>query len=136
MARVLGLGSVVKCKFDGVTADTVGLVTSLTPPSRERQLIDGTALDSTLAVNEVGIEDFSEFTFVHFWDPNETENEKIDTKFGDKIEREWQIIYATTVAVTDAFNGKVSALGPEEVVADGLLGRQVTVQRTGAITRS
>ena len=137
-SKVIGLGSLVKCDFDddGNSHETVGLTRDLTPPGRAYNLVEAVALEDTLEVAELGIEERSEFTFTQFWKPGDTGHEKIDTLFNNKTEVEWQIVYPLASPITDEFLGKVSAIAPEQITPKGTISRAVTVQRTSAITRT
>jgi hypothetical protein len=128
-SKILGLGTVVKVADAAIT-----LLLSATPPKRSRVLIDGTALADTLATNELGIESHSEFVFTQFWEPNDTMHQSIDTLFENKTEAVFKTEY--TNGVSDSFSGKVSELAPQQIESGGLIQRQVTIQRTTAITRS
>jgi hypothetical protein len=133
----LALGSVVKVDHDAdATYTVVGNVTSVTPPGRKRVRVDQTALADTLKTYALGIEDFSEFTFAQYWDPGDTNHEIIDTLFGNNTDVNWQCLYGSAPIQTDQFSGKVSDMTPGELTTDGMIMRTVTVQRTGAITRS
>jgi len=136
-AKQLALGSLVKVDHDADTVyTTVGLTRTITPPGRSRVNVDGTVLADTLKTNEPGVEDFSEFSFMQLWHPNDTNHELIDTLFGAKTKVNWQVLYGATPVSTDQFAGYVSQLGNEALEIDGVISRVVTVQRTGAITRS
>jgi hypothetical protein len=127
----LGHGAVTTCNAVSVT-----LVTDATPPGKKRVLIDGSTLTEDLATYEAGIEDFSEYTFNHFWEPGDSVHEGIETLFGAKTEVAFTIAYNDTGVTTETFNGIVSDLEMATIVKDGLLSRKVTVQRTGAISRA
>jgi hypothetical protein len=132
-----GLGATVEVDIDGAGAgaySAVGMTRNIMPPGRTRAKIDGTVLTDVLSTNESGIEEHSEFKFLQLWDPNETEDEKIDTLFGNGNVADWKVTYPNTV--TDVFSGWVSEIAPETIEIAGLLGREVTVQRTTAITRT
>lgn len=136
MARTLGLGTAFAVDDDdsGATFTTISLVVSATPPPRRRVRIPGTALSDTLATEEMGIEDVSDYVFTHFYEPNETNGNLFTTLFGSKA----QVIFVITYASTDVeqFEGVVSAVEPQQIVSDQLLTRQVTIHRKGAISYS
>lgn len=130
-----GLGSKVYCDpAGGTTYVAQGLTRSLRPPPRTRAKIDRTALEDALATNEPGIEEHSEFAFMQLWDPNDSNHEIMDTLFGSKAEAAWKVEYSS--GVTDEFDGWVSDVSPETIEIAGMIGREVKVQRTSAITRS
>lgn len=132
----LGNGTVLKVDEDanGTGHTTITLVVDCTPPKRSRVRIDGTVLSDTLSTYELGMEDFSEFSFNHLWDPLDTQHVSFDTLFGSKAVVEYQIVYTSTEI--DKFTGYVSELAPSPVVKDGLLSRKVSVQRKSANTRT
>lgn len=135
-AKWIGLGTVFKVdeNDDAANHTAITLVMSGTPPPRTRVRIPAVALSDTLATDELGIEGVSDFVFTQFWEPGDTQHESIDTLFGSKAEVEWQIVY--TSGETDEWNGKVVDIVPQAIVHDGVYQRQVTVHRTGAITRT
>jgi hypothetical protein len=132
----LGNGTVLKVDEDGNGSGhtTITLVVDCVPPKRSRVRIDGTVLADTLSTYELGMEDFSEFSFNHLWDPLDSQHVSFDTLFDDKDVVEYQITYTSTEV--DEFTGYVSELAPASVVKDGLLSRKVTVQRKSATTRT
>jgi hypothetical protein len=136
-SKLLGLGTVVKVdeNDDGNSHTSVTLVMSATPPARERELIEGVALSDTLATREAGIETFSEFTFTQFWEPEDTQHASIDTLFDSKAKVEWQVVYSNT-STTDEFEGFVSRMAPQPIETNNFVMREVTIQRTSAITRT
>jgi hypothetical protein len=134
--KYLGLGTVLKVdeNDDGLLHTAITLAVDATPPARKRVRIDGTTLGDTLSTYELGMEDFSEFSFNHLWDPLDAQHVSFDTLFVAKTVVEYQIVY--TSGETDEFEGYVSALEPATITKDGLLSRKVTVQRKSDITRT
>ena len=134
MARVLGLGTLTKVDDDdsGSGYTTLSLDVEVTPPPRKRVRVDNTALDDTLSTDAAGIEDKSDYEFMHFYDPGATNDTICGTLFGAKTEVLWQITYAD--AGTETFNGIVMALEPQPIKHNENLMRKVTVHRTGSIT--
>lgn len=136
MARFLGLGTAFAVDDDdsGTVFTTITLVVNSTPPARERELVDGTALSDTLASYEAGIETFSSFTFMHYYEPNGTNDALMNTLFAAKTKVLFQITYTSTDV--EQFEGFVSHVGPSQIVTNELYKREITVQRTGAIAYS
>lgn len=124
----LGLGTVAKVDSTGIT-----LLTNLTPPARRRALIDGTSLGDDLATNELGIEEHSEFVLSQWWDPGDQDHEAIDTLFDSKESETFTIIY--TNGMKDTFTGKVSSIAPQSIELNGLVSREITIQRLSHIAR-
>lgn len=135
-SKHLGLGTVFKVDEDdnGSGHTTITLAIDGTPPARKRVRIDATGLTDTLSTYKMGMEDFSEFSFTHYWDPLDTQHVSLDTLFAAKTVVEWQIVY--TSGETDEFEGFVSELTPSPVTKDSLLTRKVVVQRKGNTTRT
>lgn len=135
--RQIGLGTLLKVdSTQGGTFVTVPLVDGVTPPPRSRARIDAKVLGDTLDVPLLGIEEVSEFSFMHHWHPGETEHEKADTLFGSKDEFDVQIVYPFATPVTDEFTVQCVELAPEQITPTGAIKRQVTLLRTTAITRT
>lgn len=136
--KQIGLGTLVKVDEDdgGSGFTTCTIVMDVTPPKRERELVDCTALDDTLATYSAGIEKHSEFTFTQYWHPTDTQHASIDTLFGSKAAVLWNIVYPFASAITESFEGFVSAVEPGTVKHNEHITRKVTIQRTGSISRS
>jgi hypothetical protein len=134
MARVLGLGTLVKVDDDdsGATYTTLVLMTDVTPPPRRRVRVDATALEDTLATDGAGIEDKSDFKFLHFYDPGATNDTIVATLFAAKTQVLWQILYADSG--TETFEGIVMEISPQTITGDKYLMREVTVHRVTAST--
>lgn len=141
-SKLLGLGTVVSVdENDGGSGfTTCTLVLSCTPPNRKRARIDGTSLSDTLATYEGGIEEHSEFSFTQFWEPEDTQHASLDTLFASASLTAgkvlWNIVYVASPGTTDSFEGWISDLEPQTITASGLVQRNVTIQRTSAITRT
>ena len=135
--KQLALGSLVKVDHnDDTVFTTVGLTRTITPPGRSRVNVDGTVLADTLQTNEPGIEAFSAFQFLQLWHPGDSNHTMLDTLFDNKTKVDWQVLYGSSPIRTMTFEGYVSDLGPEPLEVNGVIARQITVQRTGAITES
>ena len=135
-AHQLGLGTVVSVdENDGGTGFTAcTLVVDTKPPVRERELIDKTTLDGTLSTYSMGIEKHSEFSYTQYWEPGDTQHESVDTLFVSKNPVLWNIVYVD--GTTDSFECVVSKMDPGVIKVNEHLTRAVTMQRTGAITRT
>jgi len=136
--KQIGLGTLVKVDEDdsGSTFTTCTILMDTTPPKRERELVDQTALTDTLQTYAAGIEKHSEFSFTQYWHPTDTQHASIDTLFGAKTEVIWNIVYPFSSPITDSFEGFVSSLEPSTIKHNEVISRKVTIQRTSAITRS
>ena len=136
MARTLGLGTLLAVDDDdsGTVFTTVSLVTDMTPPPRTRMRVDGTALADTLAIDEAGIEDKSDFVYNHLNEPNETNSLIMETLFAAKTQVKFVITYASTDIET--FEGIVMGIARAQVTKEQLLTRQVTIHRRTASTWS
>lgn len=136
--KQIGLGTLVKVDEDdsGTTFTTCTILMDATPPARTRTRVDQTALDDTLATYAPGIEEHSEFKFKQFWHPTDTQHASIDTLFGAKTIVIWTITYPFGTPIVDTFEGWVSDLTPATITKDEVISREVTIQRTTAITRA
>lgn len=134
---ILGLGTVVKVdeNDDGNSHTAVTLVINATPPPREYQPVDKTALIDTLETSTPGVEMASDFTFTQYWEPEDTQHASIDTLFGAKTVVEWQVVYANT-STTDEFEGYVLKMEPQPINNGVHVQRTVTIRRVSAITRT
>lgn len=126
---ILGLGAVTS-----VDAKTIDLVVTSTPPARKRELVDVTALDSTLQTYLPGVEQFSEFKFRLLRDPDDTDQTSLYTLFGSKATVSNIITFTDPTATTWTFNGFVSAIEPGQLEHNQAHFWDVTIQRNGAIT--
>lgn len=135
--KQVALGTVLKTDHDqDASFDVMDCISSLTPPGRERAEIEGKCLGDTLDVPLLGIEAPSRLTFVQFWEPGDTEHEKLDTLFDSKAEFDVQIVTPHATPITDEFTAQVVRLGPEELTPDSAYKREVVLLRTTAITRT
>ena len=136
MARYLGLGTTLGVDDDdsGTVFTAITLPINATPPPRERELVDATALADTLATYEPGIETHSAYSYTHYYEANETNGNLVTTLFANKTKVLWQITYTSTDI--EQFEGFVSNVGPAQIVTNELYKREVTIQRTGAIAYS
>lgn len=150
--KQIGLGTILDMDpANGTTWSAVSLISVLTPPGRTRAEVEAGTLGDTFHAPAQGREESSEFTFTQYWHPNDTDHERIDDAFdgtqsgnsGDVGDvAAWRITYphggtaSGSTAPIDTFSGWVKTIGPEQVEPNGLFSRQVTIQRTTAITRS
>lgn len=117
-----------------VDAKSIGLVVNSTPPSRERELVDVTALDSTLQTYKPGIEKHSQWQFDLLRDPDDTNQSALYTLFGAKTDVSCIITYSDSTPATWTFTGFVSMIEPQQIEHNKPLMWRVTIQRTGSIT--
>lgn len=136
--KVLGYNSIVKVDDDdsGTTFTTLTGTTSITPPDKEWNKVDGTTLDDAREVSRNGIEKATDFVFSQIWLVKSTNHEIIDTLYASANPVKWQVIYPQGTTVTDEFEGWVSKVtaavkGPNEYWT-----REITVTTTSAITRT
>lgn len=140
MAGALQIGKGTLVKLDPIPAGStyvaVGCVRELTPPPRERNTAEGTCLIDDLETELPGNETVSEFEFMQFWEPGQTNDEIIDTLFGSGLSGEWEVTYPLSTPVVDTFSGWVKMIGPEQIVSNEVMSRTITVSRDSAITRT
>lgn len=115
---------------------TFALSKEVTPPPRTRNMVESLALDDAFDAPIPGIEEQSVMDFTQFWHPGSTSHEIADTLFGSKAQVPFAVVYPDSVGMTDTFEGVVKMLGPEALVAKGVMGRKVQVQRMTAIVRA
>lgn len=135
--RYIGKGALVKVNSngDGNTYITAGLCTNITPPAQEKATINCTAMEDTVAVAEQGIEELSEFAFEQGHDPADTTDDAIDTLYGNGNSVNWKLeTKAGSKTFTKLFAGRVFAIVPGAIDANGWQKRTVKVIRNGAIT--
>ncbi len=136
-SKQISLGTILKTDDDSNGSfDTMTLVRSITPPPRQRELIDGLVLSDTFDVPLPGIEQSSQMVFEQLWHPNDSEHEKMDTLFASKASFDVQIVTPHTTPVTDEMTVKCVGLEPAALETGGVYARTVTLQRQGAITRT
>lgn len=135
--KKIGLGTIVKFDHDSnATFDVVGEIRNVTPPGRAYERVAEDTLDSVLRTQQQGIEEVSDMQFTQVWQDGDTQHERIDTSFNAKETRPWQVIYPFTPARTWEFQARVMSLGPEQISANSLISRVVTIHRTTAITKT
>lgn len=125
----IGLGM-----LNSVDAKSIALVVNSQPPARERELVDVTALDSTLQVYLPGIEKHSEYQFDILRDPDDTNQTSLYTLFGAKTTVSCILTFTDATPSTWTFNGFVSKIEFMQVEHNRPLMWRVTIQRNGAIT--
>jgi hypothetical protein len=133
--KQIGLGTIFKTDIAlAATYVAQHLVREVTPPGRAREQVDGVDLSDVLDVALLGIESRSQFTVTQFWHPGDTNHQQIDTAFGSRVEFGAQIVTSHATPKTLAFTAQVVAIAPQTLSANGTYQREVTFQRTSAIT--
>jgi len=136
-SKQIALGTILKTDHDDNSIfEAMTLVDSITPAARERAEIEGKELGDVLDVPLLGIEAPSRMEFTQFWEPGDSEHEKLDTLFGSKAVAGFQVVTPHGTPKTDDFDGQVVKLTPEQLTPSGAYKRQVTILRTTAITRT
>jgi hypothetical protein len=135
--KVLGFGTLVKVDHDLNTVfTTVGNLKEVTPPPRERNTADGTALEDTIEQLDPGTHKANEFTFMQIWKVKNTNHEIIDTLYNSGAKVPWQVVYPQDTPVTDQFTGWVKKIAPTVKGPNEYWTREITVQQTTVITRT
>lgn len=129
--KLIGKGATVT--FGG---SAINNIITITPPARTYELVDQTAMVDTLATYQAASETFSECSFTHFWDPTDAAHDLLETYFGNAANANCVITILTSSNsnTTMTFSGFVSSLAPGAVTRDGMVVRDVTIQRVGAIS--
>ena len=136
--RRLGLGTTfsVDKENDG-GSDTIALVLNAKPPTRERETIDDTTLDSTLQTNSAGIEKHSTYVMRLKLDKADAVHSVlITTLFDNKTETTWVIVFTDGTNETWTFDGWISKVEHQSVEHNKHNEVEITVERTTAITVS
>lgn len=127
-AKVLGLGTTLSVDVTGSTTwAAVNNITTLTPPGREREMVDSTALADTLESQAEGIEKQQTMEFELFHDPDDTVHTGIYTLFGSKVQANWKITTTDATPATRIFLGTVTKIDDQAIEKSKLLMRKVTV---------
>lgn len=125
----IGLGVI-----NNVNATVLALIVNSSPPKRERELVDVTALDSTLQIYLPGIEKHSMYELSLLRDPDDANQTGLYTLFGSKATVACIITFTDTTPATWTFTGFVSSIEPEQIDHNKPLMWKVVIQRNGAIT--
>lgn len=116
---------------------TIARIRSITPPTKSREDVEATTLDSTIVdYHPSDPPDMGEVMLDLVWKPGETNDEILDTAFAAKTNGACVIGYPASVGVDDAFTAYVKTLAPAVVESKTIISRQVTLKLTSAITRS
>lgn len=148
--KIAACGVAVRIDFgDGDGFQTQGLTDSITPWPRTKTVIDTPDFDCD-ASSSVGREEQSTLVFGQYWDAQDSVHNKVDLNFEDsktdkdKLEVTVQLVwpsYKTTGALTSAIVTEeapcqIASIEPEELSPEGHFKRNVTLVRTGAITKT
>lgn len=126
--KILGLGTTLHCDVTGSTTwAAVDNVITLTPPGRDREKVEATALADTLESTKEGIEKEAKFEFTHYLDPDDTVHTAIYTLFGSKVSGNWKITTTDSTPATRIFLGTVTNIEEETIEKSKLVIRKVTV---------
>ena len=134
MARILGLGTILKMDDDdsGSTYTSIVQLITATRPARVRERIETAALEDTLAVESMGIEIAGDVTFEFYSDPGTGQEATLNTNFASKSQHLWQFLYADSG--TETFEAIIAALEPQPIVRGELQKIRVTLARQTAST--
>ena len=137
--KTLAKGTIIK--LDGTA---YGRVETFNPPASEYSTVEAPELNpqddagSPLPMDpvELGDEIPGEFSFVHYWDPRNTDGTLLETKFAAKAVIAVALVTPHTTSATLSFSGKIKKLGPQQLTKLGYYKREVTMIRTTAITNA
>lgn len=134
MARVLGLGTVIKVDDDdsGSGYTSITLLLNASRPKRVRERVDAAALEDTLAVEGMGIELAGDVEFEIFSDPGSTQDTIFHTLFASKNQVLWQFLYADSG--TETFEAIIAAIEPLQIVRNEYHKIKITLARQTAST--
>lgn len=132
--RFVGRGAELLVQ-SGNTFTSVGQCRSITPPARERAIIDLTAMDDTTFVGDVGIEGESTVSIDLLTDPVDAAESALDTLYANFNATNFKITCKSGAKVwSKVFPGKVVGLTPAAFGGSDPVARTVKILRTGAIT--
>lgn len=142
--KVLAKGTLVQLSVVGGTLATFGRIETFTPPAREYESLQVPELnpidDSGNPLpddpTELGDEVPSEFSFVQYYDPRDTDALQLDTWFDAKTELTCAYVTPHETSATKQFNGKIKRLGEEQLAKKNYYKREVVFVRTSAITNA
>jgi hypothetical protein len=134
MARVLGLGTILKMDDDdsgGTYTSLVQLITA-TRPARVRERVEKAALEDTLACDDMGIEVAGDVVFEIYSDPGSSQETTLGTLFAAKTQILWQFLYADNG--TETLEAVVAAIEPLPIVRGEHQKVRITLARQTAST--
>ena len=129
------LGTLLKMSTEAGSPQTwitIGNVTDIQGPQRNRNIIDVSNLSSEAAAKIGGLLDEGDVTFTVNYDPTNSTHQALDTAHEANVAREFQIVLADSGAAEIHFNGIISNLSLAAPFDDKLT-RSVTVAITGKI---
>ena len=147
--KVQGCGTLVLVDTgDGSAFTTQGHCDAVTPWGESKAIVNAPTLDCELT-DEVGSEEQSLLEFTQFWDPTDTDHNRLDTNFSEsKTDPSKKEIAAQVVTpeIPDGAGGtdtvtfeapcQIVSLGKESITPDGYWKRTVTLLRVGDITKT
>lgn len=127
-SKVLGLGTTLSVDVTGSTSfASVDNVITVTPPGRDREKVESTALADTLESTKEGIEKEAKMEFTMFLDPDDTVHTGVYTLFGSKVSANWKITMTDATPSTRTFLGTVTNIEDETIEKAKCVIRKVTV---------
>lgn len=142
--KVLGKGTIVKIDAAGLTpTPTVfGRIEELDLPAREYEEVQAPELnpvdDAGNALTndpiELGEEILGEFGFTQYYDPRDTDALQLDTWFAAKTELILEFVTPHATSATLGCQGKIKRMTLPTLSKNGYYKRQITLNRTSAVT--
>lgn len=136
MAKLVGLGTVLKCSTAGTTTYgvTVGQIVSIDGPNASAADIDVTTLDSGSNFRQFkrGLVDMGELALQIAWDPSTTEQKALNALLRNGTTAKWMMV-APTTTIYEEFDGYVKGIG-RSIALDAMTVSPVTIKVTADST--
>lgn len=119
-----------------VAGNAITLVTTVTPPTREKERVDISALADAREQATLGREKQYEFTFMMHWKPGDTEHAALVTKYAAETEFDCIIEFTKAAKKWTIEDCKIQKLGFEQLEANQTLRQEVLILANGAISEA
>ena len=138
--KATGCGTILSLDESGGTTYTpVSNIANVTPPSPgERTQVSAPELDTCIDDPELGMKGPRTFAFTQYWEPGDTDHERLDTMYDANTMGGWQIEYPHgpygVSQPKQTFNGKVQSIGNTQTGPNDTFQRDVVILVNGTIT--
>lgn len=135
--KTTGCGTILSLDESGGTTYTaVSNIANVTPATQSRVIVESPELDTCENNGDAGREEVKTMSFMQYWEPGDTDHERVDTMYANNTDGGWKIEYGHDYAVSQpaqTFNGKVQEMAPAQVVSEEVVQRSVTIVLTSSI---
>ena len=136
MAKLLGLGTVLKCSTAGTTTYgvTVGQIVSIDGPNASAADVDVTTIDAGTQFRQFkrGMVDPGELSLSIAWDPSTSDQKALNALLRNGTTAKWMMI-APTTTIYEEFDGYVKGIG-RSIALDQMTVSPVTIKVTADST--